>query len=165
MSRRRKWNPSYGQIVTDFVRGCGLRQTELECLRVCAFYRKKRAFVYELQWVHVDAWEDIPAHEVAFLEIYEWTIARVCQGRRPGDLVFPTLPESLDYASLREEYAAFLFFGGYESIGTLEGPRSIHEVGQRVKRALGLPRLDDTHQAWLRQVRRDWKEQGKNSLQ
>lgn len=144
--------------MADFVRGCGLRTIELERLRVCNFYRKKRAFVYELQWIHIAAHDDSPAHEVPVLEIYEWTIARLCQGRAPDDLVFPTLP-ALEYDALREEYAVSLFFGGYESIGALVGPRRVHEVGQRVKRALGLPRLDETRRAWLRQVRRDWKEQ------
>ncbi len=158
MPRQHRAKPTYEQIVTDFIKGCGLRQTELERLRVCDFYRKKRAFVYELQWIHVDAYDDILEHEVPFMEIYEWTIAHVCQGRAPDDLVFPTLP-ALDYAHLREEYAWFLFFGSYETIGSLEGPRSIHEVGQKVKKALGLPRQDETRRAWLRQVRRDWKQQ------
>ena len=40
----------------------------------------------------------------------------------------------------------------------MEGPRSIHELGQKVKHALGLPRLDGTRRAWLRQVQRDWKQ-------
>ena len=92
-----------------------------------------------------------------FLEPCEWTIAKVCQGRAPDDLVFPVLPE-LDYARLREGYAWLLFFGGYETIGALEGPRSISEVGQKVKKALGLRRLDAKRRAWLRQFRRDWKQ-------
>lgn len=158
MTRQRRAKPTYEQIVTDFMKGCGLRQTELERLRVRNFYRKKRDFVYELQWIHVEAQDDIPAHEVPFMEVYEWTIAKVCQGRAPDDLVFPVLP-ALDYEHLREEYAWFLFFGSYETIGSLEGPRGVSEVGQRVKKALGLPRLDETRRAWLRQVRRDWKEQ------
>lgn len=158
MPRHKRVQPTYEQIVADFVKGCGLRTSELERLRVRDFYRKKRAFVYELQWIHIAAQDGSPAHEVPFLEVYAWTIAPLCQGRAPDDLVFETLP-ALDYASLREEYAADLFFGGYESIGALVGPRSIREVGQRVKHALGLPRLDDTRRAWLHQVRHDWKEQ------
>ena len=158
MPRHRREKPTYEQAVEAFVKGCGLRRADLERLRVRDFYRKKRAFVYELQWIHVAAHEDIPEHEVPCMEIYEWTITEVCKGRAPDDLVFPVLPD-LDYEALREEYARFLFFGSYESIGTLEGPRSIHEVGQNIKIALGLPRLDETRQKWLRWARRDWKQQ------
>ncbi len=158
MPRLREEKPTYGQIVEAFVKGCGLRRVELERLRVRDFYRKKRVLVYELQWIHVAAHEDIPEHEVPFMEIYEWTIAEVCKGRAPDDLVFPVLPD-LNYEALREEYAQFLFFGSYETIGTFRGPRSITEVGQKVKKALGLPRLDETRRAWLRQVRREWKQE------
>jgi len=158
MPRLRREIPTYGQIVEAFVKGCGLRRVELERLRVRDFYRKKRAFMYEFQWIHVAAHENISEHEVPFMEIYEWTIAEICKGRAPDDHVFPVLPD-LDYEALREEYAQFLFFSSYESIGKLGGPRSITEVGQMVKRALGLPRLDETLRTWLRQVRRDWKQE------
>jgi hypothetical protein len=158
MPRRRKEKLTFEQIVATFVKGCGLQQTELERLRVRDFYQKKHAFVYELQWIHVDAHDGIPAHEVPFMEPYAWTIEKLCRGRAPDDLVFPILP-ALDYARLREDYAEFLFFGSYETIGSMEGPQGIHEVGQKVKKALGLPRLDTTRRAWLRQVRQDWKQQ------
>ncbi len=157
MLQRQKEKPTYEQIVADFIRGCGLQRTELERLRVRDCYRKKRPFVYELQWIHVDAQEGIAAHEVPCMEVYEWTIAQVCTGRASDELVFPMLPD-LEYEQLREEYAWFLFLGSYETIGSLEGPRSVHEVGQKVKRALGLPRLDATRRAWLRWARRDWKQ-------
>ena len=156
--RRRKPTPPYEEIVTAFVKGCGLRQRELERLRVRDFYQKKRAFVYEVQWIHVDADHDLPAHEVPVFESEEWTIPLLCQGRAQDDLVFRILPP-LDYAALREEYASMLFMVRYEGIGTTQGAGSVHEVGQQVKQALGLPRLDATRRAWMRRARRKWKEQ------
>jgi hypothetical protein len=42
-------------------------------------------------------------------------------------------------------------------IGTI--PCSIHEVGQQVKKALGLPRQDDALRSKLRWARADWKKQ------
>jgi len=92
MPRRKRGEPTYEQIVADFVQGCGLRTGELERLRVRDFSRKKRVFVYDLQWIHVTAHDDIPAHDVPVLEIYAWTIAQLCQGCAPDDLVFETLP-------------------------------------------------------------------------
>ena len=154
--QRRRLTLTYEEVVTTFVQSCGLRNSELERLRVRDFYRKKRAFVYEQQWIHVDAHEDVPAHEVPFFESEEWTIARLCQGRAPDDLVFPTLPP-LDYAALREDYAEILFIVRYEGIGSLHGAGSLREVGQQVKQALGLPRQDAMLRARLRWARRERK--------
>jgi hypothetical protein len=156
MLKRRKEQPTYEQLVKTFVKSCGLRRTELERLRVRDFYRKKRDFFYELQWIHVAADGDIPEHEVPFLECNEWVIASLTEGLAPDDLVFSHLPE-LDYEALREAYAYEYFLGEYETIGAMEGSGSLHEVGQHVKQALGLPRLDKTRQAWLRWARRAWK--------
>jgi hypothetical protein len=158
MPKRRKEQPTYEQIVKLFVKACGLRRTELERLRVSDFYRKKRDFFYELQWIHVAADGDIPAHEVPFMEADEWTIASLIKNRTSDDLVFPLLPE-LDYEALREAYAWDYFLGEYQTMGAMQGPGSLHEVGQHVKQALGLPRLDKTRQAWLRWARRDGKRQ------
>lgn len=101
--RWRKPTPTYEEIVTEFVKGCGLRQSELERLRIRDFYRKKRDFVYELQWIHIEAHEDIPTHEVPVFEDAEWTIARLCRGHTPDDLVSPTLPP-LEALALQCEY-------------------------------------------------------------
>lgn len=158
MSRRRQEKPPSEQLVEAFVKGCGLRRVELERLRVRDCYRKKRAFVYERQWIHVDAHEDIPAHEVPVFEVSVWTVAELTKGRSPDELVFPTLPD-LPYEQLREQYAFDMFSYLYDTIGTMQGPRSIHEVGQNVKKALGLPRLDETRRRWLRRARRRWKQE------
>src|SRR5215469_7883081 len=98
MKKRSK--PTYEQVVTAFVEGCGLRRSELERLRVRDFYQMKRDFIYEQEWLHVDETDGIPAHEVPFLEPFVWTIDLVCQGKRPDDLVFSVLPD-LDYEELR----------------------------------------------------------------
>ena len=48
--------PSYEHIVTIFAQACGLRKHELESLRVRDFYYEQHAFIYERQWMHVDAY-------------------------------------------------------------------------------------------------------------
>ena len=149
MKKRSK--PTYEQVVTNFVEGCGLRRSELERLRVRDFYQMKRDFIYEQEWIHVDG----PAHEVPFLEPFVWTIAEVCKKKHPDDLVFPVLPD-LDYEELRWCYTYLLFFSRYETIGAMQGPRALHDVGQQVKHALGLPRLDAELQRWMRWARRDF---------
>jgi hypothetical protein len=65
------------QIVATFVKACGLRKAELERLRVRDFYEGHRDGSYEEQWIHVDGFEDIPAHEVPFLSNDEGIIAAV----------------------------------------------------------------------------------------
>ncbi len=107
--------PTYEQVVTSFVEGCGLRRSELERLRVRDFYQMKHEFIYEQEWIHVDEADGIPAHEVPFLEPFVWTIALVCKGKCPDDLVFPALPD-LDCEALRWRYAWELFMSRYESL-------------------------------------------------
>ena len=80
MARQRKKNvlkaqPTDEQIVATFVKACGLRKAELERLRVRDFYEGHRDGSYEEQWMHVDGFEDIPAHEVPFLSNDEGIIA------------------------------------------------------------------------------------------
>jgi len=149
--------PTYEQVVKSFVQGCGLRRSELEWLCGGDFYQRYPRRFCQQHWIHIDAWHDLPAHEVPFLDEYAWTIAEVCQGKDPLDQVFPVLPD-LDYEALRFSYARELFLLRYESLGLTGGPRTLHDVGQQVKHALGLTCLDTTLQKWLRWARRDLAE-------
>jgi hypothetical protein len=146
--------PTSEQVVSDFVQGCGLRREELKWLGVADFYQKHPRRFCEQHWIHIDTFRGLLAHEVPFMDEYAWTIALVCQEKDPSDLVFPVLPD-LDYEALRLSYARELFILRYESLGAAGGPQTLHEVGQMVKQALGLTRLDPTLQKWLRQARRD----------
>jgi hypothetical protein len=87
-SRRRKEPLSYEQIVTCFVQACGLRKAELERLRVRHFYYGCHPFAHEELWIHVDAFEDIPAHEVPYAASDDRIIAELCKGKEADDLVF-----------------------------------------------------------------------------
>jgi len=139
------------ELVTDFVRGCGLRRSELKWLCVGNFYQRHPIRFSEQHWIHVDALYGVPAHEVPFLDEYAWTIAEVCKEKDPRDQVLP----DLDYEALRRDYAYSLFMRHYDALGATEGPRSLHEVGQLVKHSLGLTRLDATLQKWLHWTKRD----------
>lgn len=161
MGRQRKKQPMKEQSsserrVETFVKACGLRKAELERLRVRDFSQEHHDFWFEEQWIHVDAFEDIPAHDVPFEPNQEWIIAKVCQGRDPDDLVFPTLPD-LDYEGLREEYAAGLFQSYYESLGLTGAPNNIRELGQHLKEALGLRHYDEKRRRVMRWASRDMR--------
>jgi hypothetical protein len=143
-------------VVEAFVNASGLRKAELERLRVRNIYQGgDHDFGFEEQWIHVDAFEDIPAHEVPFMG-EEWIISEVCQGRDPDDLVFPVLPD-LDYEGLREEYAYWLFWVYYDSLGATGAPHSISELGQFLKGALGLRHYDEKRRRLMRWASRDMR--------
>jgi hypothetical protein len=82
------------ELVRDFVRGCGLRRSELEWLCVSDFYQRYPRGLVEPHWIHIDAMNGLPAHDVPFLNEYAWTIAEVCNGKEPLDQVFPVLVSS-----------------------------------------------------------------------
>ena len=159
MSRHRKkkrfqekW--TYEQTVEMFVLACGLRKTELERLRVRDFYQGRYDFVYEEQWIHVDAFEDLPAHEVPFEPNSIWLIAEVCKGKRADDLVFSELPV-LDYESLRDLYATNLFLSYYDCLGMTGAPNTLSGLSKLVKRALGLRHYDARLKQMIRWAYRD----------
>lgn len=162
MAQQRKKNvlkeQPYEQIVETFVKACGLRKTELERLRVRDFYKGHHDGSYEEQWIHVDAFEDIPAHKVPFLSNNEGIIAAVCQDRGSDDLVFPTLPD-LDYEELREAYADELFIIYYDSLGATGAPNSISGLGKLLKGALGLRRYDEKRRRVMRWASHDLRSQ------
>lgn len=151
--------PTYEQVVSTFVQGCGLRRLELQWLCVGDFYQRYPRRFYEQHWIHVDAFRGLLAHEVPFLDEHAWTIAEVCQGKDPTDQVFPVLP-NLDYEALRLSYASTLFEYRYESIGFTGGLSSLDEVRDQMKQALGLTRMDAPLRRWMRRARRDaeWEE-------
>jgi integrase len=149
-------NLTYEQLVETFVKACGLRKAELERLRVRDFSEEHHDFWYETHWVHVDAFEDVPAHEVPIEPNRVWIVARVCQDRGPDDLVFPELPD-LDYDQLREEYADGLFQCYYEALGLTGAPNNLPELGQHLKQALGLRHYDEKRRRVMRWARRDIK--------
>ena len=142
------------EVITDFVKGCGLRRSELEWLCVSDFYQRYPRGFTEPNWIHIDAMNGLPAHEVPFLNEYAWTIAEVCKGKDPLDRLFPVLPD-MDYEALRLAYAHSLFLLRYDSLGLTGGLFTLHEVGQQVKHALGLTHLDAPLRAWLQWARRD----------
>ena len=144
----------FEQLVTDVVRGCGLRREELKWLCPGDFYQRYPRRFVEQNWIHLDTWHGIPAHEVPFLDEYAWTIAEVCKGKEPLDLIFSILPD-LDYEALRSDYAGLLFTLRYDSLGLTGGPFTLEEVGQLVKHALGLTRMDAPLRARLQWARRD----------
>jgi len=163
MARQRKKNvlkeKPYEQIVETFVKACGLRKAELERLRVRDFYRGgDHDFGFEEQWIHVDVFEDIPAHEVPFIGDDEWIIAKLCQDRGPDDLVFSALPD-LDYEELREAYADELFLIYYDSLGATGAPNSISELGKLLKGALGLRRYDEKRRRVMHWASHDLRSQ------
>jgi hypothetical protein len=145
---------TYEQVVADFVRGCGLRRSELKWLCGSDFYQRYPRGLVEPNWIHIDAMNGLPAHEVPFLNEYDWTIAEICNGKDLLEEVFSVLPD-LDYEALRLSYAHSLFQLRYESLGATGGPRSLHEIGQSMKSALGLTRMDAQIRAWLQWARRD----------
>jgi hypothetical protein len=156
MGRQRKKRPSYKHMIETFIQACGLRKAELERLRVRDIYRGgDHDFGFEEQWIHVDAFEDIPAHEVPFMG-EERIIAEVCKGRNSDDLVFPVLPE-LDYEGLREAYADELFLVYYDSLGATGAPHSISELGQLLKEALGLRHYDEKRRRLMRWASQDMR--------
>lgn len=144
----------FEQLVSDFVRGCGLRREELKWLCPSDFYQRYPRRFVEQNWIHFDTWHGIPAHEVPFLDEYAWTITEVCKGIEPLDLIFPVLPD-LDYEALRSDYAGLLFTLRYDSLGATGGPLTLEEVGRQVKHALGLTRMDAQLRAWMQRARRD----------
>jgi hypothetical protein len=154
MSRRRKEHLSYEQIVTCFVKACGLRKAELERLRVRHFYYGSHPFAHEELWIHVDAFEDIPAHEVPYADSDDRIIAELCKGKEADDLVFSELPD-LDYEGLREEYADEMFEVYYDSFGMTGAPNCISELGQLLKQALGLRHYDEKRRRLMRWASRN----------
>jgi hypothetical protein len=162
MGRQRKKIPereklSYEQLVETFVKACGLRKAELERLRVRDFYRGgEHEFGFEEQWIHVDAFEDIPAHEAPYMGNNEWIIAELCKGRGPDDLVFSSLPD-LDYEEQREEYADGLFMVYYDSLGATGAPHNIPGLGKLLKGALGLRHYDEKRRRAMRWASRDMR--------
>lgn len=155
MARTREKKLTYEQLVETFVKASGLRKAELERLRVRDLYRGgDHDFGFEEQWIHVDAFEGIPAHEVPFTGNDEGIIAAACQDRGPDDLVFPTLPD-LDYEGLRESYADELFAIYYDSLGATGAPNSISGLGKLLKQALGLRRYDAKRRRVMRWASRD----------
>jgi len=159
MSRHRKKKRSqekwtYEQTVEMFVQACGLRKTELERLRVRDFYQGRYDFVYEEQWIHVDAFDDLPAHEVPFEPNSTWLIAEVCKGKSTDDLVFSELPV-LDYENLRDVYANNLFLRYYYCLGMTGAPNTLPGLSKLVKRALGLRHYDARLKQMIRWAYRD----------
>lgn len=144
----------FEQLVTDFVKGCGLRREELKWLCVGDFYQRHPRRFVEQNWIHIDAWHGRPFHEVPFLDEYAWTIVEVCKGKEPIDQVFPVLPD-LDYEALRWHYASDLFITRYEALGATGGPRSLHELGEIMKGALGLTQMSAQIRTWLQRAKRD----------
>ncbi len=157
MARTHTQKLTYEQLVETFVRASGLRKAELERLRVRDFYRGgDHDFGFEEDWIHVDAFEDIPAHEVPFTGDKEWIIAELCKGRSPDDLVFSSLPD-LDYEGLREDYADSLFLVYYDSLGATGAPHNIPELGKLLKGALGLRKYDEKRRRAMRWASRDMR--------
>jgi hypothetical protein len=157
MVRTREKNLTYEQLVETFVKASGLRKAELERLRVRDFYRGgDHDFGFEEQWVHVDVFEDILAHEVPFTGNDEWIIAKLCKDRCPDDLVFSELPD-LDYEGLREAYADELFLVYYDSLGATGAPHNIPELGKLLKGALGLRHYDEKRRRAMRWASRDMR--------
>ncbi len=144
------------QIVKHVVLGCGLRRAELEQLRVGDIYEKTVDGYYETHWLHVAASEQSVEREVPFLEPYLWALAVAKDGRVSDSPLFPVPLPDLDYDQLREEYAFILFFGTLEGVTVIKYPVTFHQVGQRVKEALGLEHLDADIQRWLRYAKRDF---------
>lgn len=158
MVQTREEHLTVEQLVEAFVTACGLRKAELERLQVRDFSQEHHDFWYETHWIHVDAFEDIPAHDVPFEPNSEWIITRVCEGRGPDDLVFPELPD-LDYDQLREIYADSLFLSYYEALGLTGAPNNIPELGRHLKQALGLRHYDEKRRRVMRKASRDMKDQ------
>lgn len=154
ISQKEVW--TIDQLVENIVSGCGLRRTELEQLRVCDVYEKKVAGYYETRWVHVAASELNAEREVPYISPYLWAIDAVMEGRASSDLLFPEPLPDLDYDQLRDQYASLLFFGTLEGMDVIRYPLTFHQVGQKVKKALGLKRLDATLQRRLRSAKRDF---------
>jgi hypothetical protein len=156
MTRKREEKLSHERIVETFVKACGLRKCELERLRVCDIYQANRDFQYENYWIHVDAFEGTPDHEVPFMSSCEWIIAVICKGHSSDDLLFIDLPD-LDYEGLREEYADDLFWGYYETLGLTGAPHSIQQLGQHLKQALGMRYYDEKRRRMMRWAHRDMR--------
>ena len=144
------------EIISTFVRVSGLRKSEVERLKVRDISFKKRPFVYNVCWVHVEADGDIPAHDAPVFMEHRWLLRQICQGRAPDERIFPVLPD-VNYEQLRQEYEQELFLLAYDGLGSTGSLISLQAITYLVKDALGLRYQDDTLRSLLRWARRDLK--------
>ncbi len=152
------------------LKSCGLRRAELEHLRVGDITQDQEGHI----WLHIAQSDESPARDVPVVGGFDWAITdmlartfpstfeeavsfhEAMSRRSPDELLVASVPPDLDIEKGRREYAWWRYFMTIGSLGVVEYPRTFHEVGEQVRLALGLPRVDTTIRGCMRQAKRDF---------
>lgn len=160
------------------LKSCGLRRAELERLRVGDIRQDDDGQI----WLHIAESEASPARDVQVLDPFSWAIVDVLarripsnpedavpfkealKGKSPDELLISSVPSDLDFEEARRAYAWWLYVGTIESLGVVSYPSTFNEVGERVRLALGLPKIDPTIRECMRRAKRDFMREYKASV-
>src|SRR6266487_130037 len=172
------------------LKSCGLRRAELERLRLGDITQDDE----EQIWLHVAESEESPARDVPIIddrailailtgqfwliedELSEETRRRlrrrwkpirfqeIIRKRATDDLLVSSLSPDLDFEQCRHEYAWYLYFGTIEALGVVEYPTTFNELGEQVRLALGLPKIDEMIRGFMRRAKRDFMREFKASV-
>ncbi len=157
-----------GPTWEGLLKSCGLRRAELECLRVSTITQDDTGQI----WLHVAESEESPARDVPVFDGFSWAIADILaqhypnsledavpfqealKRRSPDELLVSSVPADLDFEKGRREYAWWTYFGAIEALDVIRSPKTFHEAGERVRLALGLPKVNATIRSFMRQAKR-----------
>ena len=152
------------------LKSCGLRRAELEHLRVGDITQDDTKQI----WLHVAQSDESPARDVPVLRGFDWAITDILaqtfpatiqnavsfhearSRRAPDELLVASVPPFLDIEQGRRDYAWWMYFMTIGSLGVVEYPQTFHEVGEQVRLALGLPKVDTTILHCMRRAKRDF---------
>lgn len=92
------------------------------------------------------------------------TFQGAIQKRSPDEPLVSSVPPDLDFEQGRAEYTWLMYVGTIESLGVVHYPRTFNEVGEQVRLALGLPKIDETLRGLMRRAKRDFMREFKTSM-
>src|SRR6266700_2733899 len=152
------------------LKSCGLRRAELERLRVGDITQDEDGQI----WLHVAESEESPERDVQVFSGFSWAIVDILaqkfpdtpeeivsfkeamSGRSPDELLVSSVPSDLNIEQGRWEYAWWTYFGTIEALDVIHYPRTFNEVGEQVRLALGLSKIDETIRGFMRRAKRDF---------
>ena len=160
------------------LKSCGLRRTELEHLHVGDITQDEDGQI----WLHIAQSDESPARDVPVFRGFAWAITDILaqrfpftfddattfheamSGRAPDELLVTSVPPDLDVEKGRREYAWWLYFTTIEALDVIRSPRTFDKVGEQVRLALGLPKIDETIRCCKRRAKRDFMREFKASV-
>ena len=160
------------------LKSCGLRRAELEHLRVGDITQDEDGQI----WLHIAQSDESPARDVPVFRGFDWAITDILaqrfpstfddaatfheamSRRSPDELLVTSVPPDLDVEKGRREYAWWLYFTTIEALDVIRSPRTFDEVGEQVRLALGLPKIDATVRRYRRRAKRDFMREFKVSV-